>query len=104
MGVQMDQTRDSVLDRPIARVFAGGVILAVIATLLAIHWGDLFPPEVTAADDPAAACIAQRTAEVEQMVADNPQMADRKQLFIERAAAICIATNEGAGGPPPLPR
>lgn len=83
---------DSPLDRPVARVAAAGVLLLVAAALLAMHWRDLFPAEDAGADDPAAACIAQRSAEIEQVLADNPEMAGRRQLFLERAAAVCRAT------------
>ncbi|MEX0760590.1 MAG: hypothetical protein WD100_13500 [Tistlia sp.] len=97
------------LDGILARLVAGLVLLAAVGGLLAIHWQDLFPEErpVEAADpdDPAVACIAERSAQIEAMIADNPGMAGQKALFLERAEAMCRATagGSGSGGPPPLP-
>jgi len=96
----------SALDSPLARLLAGGVLAGVVAILLAIHWGDLFPPEVAAkaaGDDPVALCVAQRSAEIEQMITDNPSMAARRNLFIERVAAMCQATAGGGNALPPPP-
>jgi hypothetical protein len=100
--------RDSFLDRPIARVMAGGVIAGVIAVLAIQHWDDVFPPERQAAqldpNDPVAVCIAQERAQIETMVEQNPSMAPQKDLFLQRAEARCQATAGGGNaGAPRLP-
>ncbi len=97
---------ESRLDGLAARLVAGLVLLAVAGALLAIHWSDLFPgPEVQAVDpaDPAAACIAERSAQIETLIAENPDMAGQKELFLERAVAMCRSTQGGNGGAPRLP-
>lgn len=105
---QAADRRRSALDGIAARLVAGAVLLGVVAGLAAIHWSDLFPPEqASTADpnDPAAACIAERSRQIEKMIAENPDMAGRKQLFLERAEAMCRSTvGEGSSAPPPLPR
>lgn len=99
-------SRKAALDGPAARLVAGFILLAAIAALLAIHWHDLFPEEVAQTgdpNDPVALCIAERSLQIEAMVAENPGMADRKPLFLERAEAMCRSTLGGPSGPPPLP-
>ncbi|WP_119166451.1 hypothetical protein [Algihabitans albus] len=103
-----DSSDDSFLDRPAARLLAAGVFCGVIAVLTIQHWDDLFPPpleEMTVdSDDPAALCIARERDQIEGMVADNPQMAAQKDLFLQRAEARCQATaGGGSAAPPPLP-
>lgn len=94
----------SVLDRPLARIAAVGVFLGVAAVLAYIHRDDLFPPEpaAIAADDPAAACLAARAKDIDQMRADGVIDEARAALFKSRAEALCRA-QAGQGGPPPLP-
>lgn len=100
-----DATRGP-LDGPAARLVALAVLLAAAGGLLAMHWRDLFPPERTAVavdpSEPVARCIAERTGQIETMISENPAMAGRRQLFVERAVAMCRAT-EGGEGAPSLP-
>lgn len=97
------------LDGLAGRLVAAVVLLAAAGGLLAVHWHDLFP-EVQQADavdpdDPVAVCIAERSAQIETMVAENPAMAGQKPLFLERAEAMCRSTLGARGASaPPLPR
>jgi hypothetical protein len=99
-------TRDKAfLDRPLARFLAALVILLVVASLLAIHWKDLFPEtagEGAAADDPVALCLAERAADIDKMEADGVIDDRQAALFKQRAEALCQA-EFGESGPPPLP-
>lgn len=96
----------SLLDGPYARLLAALVLAAVIAALVAFHWEDIFPPEEAAVtgDDPVGLCIAQRTAEIDQMIQENPQMSGRRDTMIARIAPMCEdMVGEGTGDPPSLP-
>lgn len=96
----------SALDGPAGRIGAALVLALVAAALLAIHWGDLFPPEQAAgaAADPLAACIAGRSAEIEAMIEANPAMAGRRELLLSSVPAMCAdQLGEGGSGRPPLP-
>ncbi len=94
----------SPLDRPLARLGALGVFLAVVALLGFIHRDDLFPPPAPAVDpnDPVALCLAERVPGIEAMLADGTINEDQAKLFTSRAEALCQA-QAGQGGPPPLP-
>ena len=96
----------SSLDRPAARLVALGVVALVIVTLGYIHWDDVFPGEAgtVAVDDPAAPCIAQRTADIEAMQAEGTFSAAQASLFKTRAEALCRAQAGQAGAPPPNPQ
>ncbi|MDH3793040.1 MAG: hypothetical protein OEU09_12380 [Rhodospirillales bacterium] len=95
---------ESALDRPAARLVALGVVALVIATLGYIHWEDVFPSEdaKAAADDPAAPCITQRTADIEAMRAEGTLSAEQASLFKTRAEALCRAQAGQTGAPPPI--
>lgn len=96
----------STLDGPAGRAGAALVLLLVMAALLAMHWDDLFASEerTTAGDDPVAACIAERSAEIEAMIEENPGMAGRRDTLLSRVPPMCEdMLGEGAGEPPPLP-
>ncbi len=97
---------ESSLDRPAARLVAFGIVALVIATLGYIHWDDVFPGDAAtaAADDPAAPCIAQRTADIEALRAEGTFSAEQASLFKTRAEALCRAQAEQTGAPPPLPQ
>jgi len=99
--------RGSALDGPAGRIGAALVLALVVAALLAIHWEDLFPPETVAggADDPLAACIAGREAEIAAMIEQNPAMAGRREMLLASVPAMCADELGvgGGGGPPPLP-
>jgi len=90
--------RRSFLDRPAARVVALVVLLLCAASLAYLHRDDIFPsPEnATVADgDPAAPCIEERFADIENMVADGTIEDAQADLFKQRAEAMCRDT---AGG------
>ena len=93
----------SALDRPAARLVAFGIVALVIATLGYIHRDDVFPGEAAtaAADDPAAPCIAQRTADIEALRAEGTFSAEQASLFKTRAEALCRAQAGQTGAPPP---
>lgn len=71
------------------------VLIAVLtgAVLALIHRDDLFatasPP---AAEDPFARCVTERSAEIDQMVADGVVDAARAAQFKTRAEALCRAS------------
>jgi len=94
----------SFVDRPAARVLALGVVVLVVVALGYIHWEDVFPGEAggAAADDPAAPCIAQRTADIEAMRAEGTISAKQASLFATRAEALCRAQAGQTGAPPPM--
>ena len=92
------------LDRPAARGVAALLLLLVAASLGWIHRDDLFPPEKAAvpADDPVALCVAQRAADIDQMLADGVIQADQATLFKSRAEALCQAQEGQGAGPQPV--
>ncbi len=89
--------RASVLDRPPARVVAFGVFLLTAGALTWMRRDDVFPPEVVPADDPAALCVAERWAGIDEMVADGT-------VDTARAEALCQAQHGQGSGPPTPPR
>ena len=82
----------SALDRPAARLVALGVFLLAAAALGWFHRDDILPPEaVPPAEDPAAACIAERWAVIDTMAADGTIDGSRAQQFKASAEALCRA-------------
>ena len=82
--------RRSALDGPAARLAAFGVFLLAVAALGWFHRNDIFPPEAgSLADDPAAACIAERWAGIDRLAAEGTIDAARAKLFKARAEALC---------------
>ena len=82
--------RRGALDGPAARVAALAVFLLAAAALGWFHRDDIFPPEAAPpADDPAAACIAERWAGIDRMAADGTIDAARAKLFKASAEAVC---------------
>lgn len=100
-----ESAKQSFLDGAGARLVALGVILAVGAVLLRIHWFDLFPPPqaVLDPDDPVALCLAARAADIDKMLADGVIDEQQAGQFKGRAEALCQAQQGGGSGPPPLP-
>ena len=97
----MAQADRSFLDGALARGLAVVVFLACVAGLAWLERARLLPPEgAAAAADPAAASLAERSAEIERMLAEGLIEAAQAELFKTRAAAMCRAT---AGGAPPGP-
>ena len=95
----------SALDGLPARFAALGVAVLAALALGYIHRDDLFPSgsaEAIAAD-PTALCIAERSADIDRMVADGIVDEARAALFKSRAEAMCQATVGGGNAAPPLP-
>jgi hypothetical protein len=98
------------LDRPAARVLAALIILFCGALLAYVHRDDVLPVlglrdasvARDASNDPAAACIEQRFAEIDGMIDDGIVKTEQAAMFKQRAEAMCRST-EGQGGGPPLP-
>ena len=100
------QAAVSALDKPIARVAALGVALLAGLALGYIHRDDLFPGEAAieaAADDPVALCLAERSADIDRMVADGIVDEGRAALFRSRAEALCQSTVGGGNNALPQP-
>ncbi len=68
-----------------------------------MHRDDILAPEKTAADDPAAFCVAGRWAGIDEMVADGTVDTARAGLFKSRAEALCQAQAGPGPRPPPPP-
>ncbi len=83
--------RRGALDGPAARGVALGVFVLAAAALGWFHRDDIFPPDAVLADDPAAACIAERWAGIDAMAADGTIDVARAKLFKSRAEAWCRA-------------
>ncbi len=81
--------RRGALDGPAARMVALAVFLLAAGALGWFHRDDIFPPEAALADDPAAACIAERWAGIDAMAADGTIDAARAKQFKARAEAWC---------------
>lgn len=97
--------RASALDGKAARGVALLVFVGCVALLGWIHRDDLLPggPEATASDDPAAACIAERTADIDRMVTEGLIEQGQAELFKERAIGMCRDQAGGGGPGPTLP-
>ncbi len=77
-------------DAPAARLAALGVFVLAAAALGWFHRDDIFPPDAASlADDPAARCIAERWAGIDQMAAEGTIDAAHAKLFKTRAEAWC---------------
>jgi hypothetical protein len=66
-----------------------GVFVLATAALGWFHRDDIFPPEAALADDPAAACIAERGTGIDAMAADGTIDAARAKQFKASAEAWC---------------
>jgi hypothetical protein len=101
----MARTPRPFLDRPIARVLAAVVFLGSIAALAWLERERLWPgaPGAIAADDRFVRCFAERSGQIDQMLAEGLIQAAQAELFKTRAEAMCRAESQGPGGPPALP-
>jgi hypothetical protein len=92
------------LDRPLARGVAALVFVACIALLAWLERERWLAGDEAATLDPAAACIAERAAQIDGMLAEGLIEPGQAELFKSRAAAMCRDV-QGGGGPglPPLP-
>lgn len=88
------------LDRPVARGLAFLVFLGCVAALAWLERDRLFPPKV-AADDPVAMCIAERTAQIDDLVSQSRIQSGQAELFKSRVREMCA--NAGAAAGPPAP-
>ena len=86
-------TKLHVLDRPVARVGAGCVLLAALAALAAIHWDTLSPEDQPLApvesEGPFARCFEERRLQIDRMITDFPDMAGRRGQFLAQAEGLC---------------
>lgn len=87
----------SVLDRPVARICALGVATLAVAALLAIHWDDLFGGE-TISDPRVAACVEQRTGEIDSLIERGKLDAAQAEDLRARALSFCRSQVKGEGG------
>jgi hypothetical protein len=93
------RARRHFLDRPIARLLAGAVLLGCVAALGYLErerWWQV----AERADGPYARCFAERAGQIDQMLADGLIQAAQAELFKTRAEAMCRA--EAEGGTPGL--
>ena len=94
------------LDRPAARGIALLVLLGCIALLGWLHRDDLIPGDPgqqASPADPAAPCIAERSADIQRMVDEGLIEAAQAELFRERAIGMCRDTMGGGSAPSPAP-
>ncbi|MDX1540198.1 MAG: hypothetical protein R3349_02220 [Geminicoccaceae bacterium] len=94
------------LDGMPARAVAFLVFLGCVALLAWIHRDDLLPgePEADVAEnDPAAPCIAERTADIERMVEEGLIEEAQADLFKQRAIGMCRDQAGGGEAGPSLP-
>ena len=98
----MARTPRPFLDRPIARVLAAAVFLGCIAALAWLERERLWPgaPGATAADDRFLRCLAERSGQIDQMLAEGLIQAAQAELFKTRAEAMCRAETQDPGGRP----
>jgi hypothetical protein len=94
------EPRLAFLDRPVARGLAFLVFLACVAAVVWLERGRLFPPEV-AAGDPVARCVAERSAQIDELVTKGRIQAGQAELFKSRARDMCANAGQPAGQPPP---
>jgi hypothetical protein len=88
------------LDRPVARGLAVLVFLGCVGAIVWLERGRLFPPEV-AADDPVAQCVAEREAQIDDLVSQGRIEAGQAEVFKSRAHEMCAGAGGPAGAPPP---
>ncbi len=96
----------SALDRPGARIAAVGIAAMAALALGYIHRDDLFPGEAGSAGattDPVMLCVAERSADIDGMVAEGIIDEARAALFKSRAEALCQSTVGGGNNAPPPP-
>jgi hypothetical protein len=88
------------LDRPVARGLAFLVFLGCVGAIVWLERARLFPPEV-AADDPVARCIAEREAQIDDLVGQGRIQASQAELFKSRAREMCASAGAPVGRPAP---
>ena len=100
----MARAQRSFLDRPVARIIAALVFLGCIAALVYLERERLWQAAAdhAGADDPFARCFAERSAQVDRMLAEGVIEAAQAELFKTRAEAMCRAQAEGEGNTAPV--
>ena len=109
-GTNADATR-SALDGLAARLVALAVLILAAAVIVWLNREVLFPTMMSgagtsvpaAADSPAALCLEERAAGIQDMLDDGTIDEGQAALFTSRAEALCEAQH-GSGGGPPLPQ
>ena len=72
------------VDGPVGRMVAGAVLAVCVAGLVYVHRDDIWRPDAAPAvdpNDPVAVCLAARTADIDQMVADGVVDTQRADTF-----------------------
>jgi hypothetical protein len=96
----------SFLDTVAARVIALVIFLVCVGALVWLNresWLGI-GPEMSAADQALARCIAERSGDVDRMLEEGMIGEDQAELFRSRAEAMCVAMAGGGtepGQPPP---
>ncbi len=88
------------LDRPLARALAFVVFLGCAGAIAWLERARLFPAQV-AADDPVALCIAERSAQIDDLVANGRIQSGQAELFKSRVRELCGTAGVPAGPPAP---
>jgi hypothetical protein len=96
----MAQSKAAFLDRPLARGLAFLVFLASIGAIVWLEPPRLFPSQV-AANDPVARCIAERSAQIDDLVTKGRIQAGQAGLLKSRASEMCANAGEPEAPPPP---
>jgi hypothetical protein len=94
----------SFLDTIAARLVALAIFVLCIGALVWLNREAWLGPERSAAEQALAQCIAERSADVAQMLEEGVIGEDQAELFRSRAEAMCVAMagDAGAGqGQPP---
>jgi hypothetical protein len=95
----------SFLDTVAARIVAVLVFLVCVGALVWLNreaWLGI-GPELSAAEQALARCIAERSGDVDRMLEEGVIGEDQAELFRSRAEAMCVAMAGGAGAGPGQP-
>jgi hypothetical protein len=97
----------SFLDTVGARIVALAIFLVCAGALVWLNreaWLGL-GPQMSAAEQALARCVAERTGDVDRMLEEGVIDEDQAELFRSRAEAMCVAMagngGTGPGQPPP---
>jgi hypothetical protein len=94
------EARPAFLDRPLARGLAALVFLGCLAALAWLERARLLAPEV-AADDPVALCMAERAAQIDELVSQGRIESGQAQQLKSRTGEMCAGAGAAAGAPAP---
>ena len=96
----------SFLDTVAARILALVIFLVCVGALVWLNreaWLGI-APEMSAAEQALAQCMAERSGDVDRMLEEGVIGEDQAELFRSRAEAMCVTMAGGAGaaqGQPP---